>query len=142
MKKRDFLIAVVLIIFSAAAIIAAQEYPQESRVMPNVYSALLIILSMFLIKRSLKNNETEKETGEHAPYRKFFMVTASILLYIILVRFLGFYSSTLIFMLSFMFMVKAAKTITVIIISLSTTGLIYTFFDLMLHIPIPRGLLF
>ena len=136
------MIAAILIICGVAAIVAAQEYPKESRVMPTVYSALLIFLSMFLIKRSLKNNKTEKETGEHASYRKFFMVTASILLYIILVRFLGFYSSTLIFLLSFMFMLKAAKTITVIIISLSTTGLIYTFFDLMLHIPIPRGLLF
>lgn len=142
MKKRDLLIAIILIICGTAAIITAQEYPKESRVMPTIYSAFLIILSMFLIKRSLKDTDGKNETEEHAPYRKFFLATSAVLLYIILVRFLGFYSSTLFFLISFMFMLKAAKTVTVIVISLSTTGLIYLFFDLMLHIPIPRGFLF
>jgi len=143
MKKHDFWVATIMIICGAAAIIAVQQYPSESRMMPMIYSVALILLSGLLFRRSLKREEkTERREEPLASYGKFFMVAAAILAYIFLISFLGFYSSTLIFMFLFMTMLRATNIFTVIIISLVTTGLIYVFFDLMLHIPIPGGLLF
>jgi hypothetical protein len=141
-NKRDIIISVVLIFLGIIAIVAAQNYPKQSRVIPVIYSSLLIMLSLFLLVKSFKLDPKKKNLDLNEPYKKFFVVATAILIYILAIRFLGFYSSTFVFMVVFMILLKAARLKTVLLISITTIGLIYLFFDMMLHIPIPGGIIF
>jgi len=62
MKKSDLGVSVMMICVGMAALIKATEFPKQSQMMPYIYSSALIILSLFLGVKALRNRgKVEKE---------------------------------------------------------------------------------
>ena len=144
MKKADIGIALIMACVGGAALITATEYPEETRMLPTIYSCALIALSAALGFSAFfkKNPDAAKEASGKEPLPKVLLVMFLIFGYIASVQVLGFYSSTALFLLIFMGILKAARWHVTVLISLLVPLSIYLFFSLLLKIPVPAGLFF
>jgi hypothetical protein len=145
MKKTDVAIAGVTICVGLAAFIKAWDYPAQSRMIPLIYSSALMTVSFLFALRTVLSRKTPETADGHMqkePLPKVFLVMGVILGYIASIQVLGFYSSTALFLLLFMGILRAAPLFVAAIISLATPAIVYFFFEKMLHIPVPGGIFF
>lgn len=110
---------------------------------PQILLSLIIILELLVIAftyKKYKKGELKKEKGEGTIYpQNLYMSIASLTLYIILMKYIGFLISSTIFMIFMMYILKV-KLKTNIIVSL-LSGYVITFvFGNLLMVPLPRGM--
>ena len=67
---------------------------------------------------------------------------AIILGYITSIQVLGFYTSTTLFLLIFMLLMRAASWRVSISVSVVTSLVVFFFFESLLNIPVPKGIFF
>lgn len=145
MKKADLLVSVVMICTGIAAFLKASDFPGESRLMPYIYSSLLVLVAILIGLRALLGKggaEVEDPAWKDEPIPRVFLVMGLILGYIASIQMLGFYTSTTLFILVFMGVFHAASLWTSAVVSLGTSVTVYFFFEVLLHIPVPKGILF
>lgn len=121
----------------------AAGYPAQSRMIPYLYSTALIGFSLLLglqtlrkAGRKAKENSAEKEE----PILRVFLIIGMIFGYIASIQVLGFYSSTALFLLVFMGVMRAASLFVSLAVSAGTSVAVYCFFETLLKIPVPKGL--
>ncbi|MBN1333317.1 MAG: tripartite tricarboxylate transporter TctB family protein [Synergistales bacterium] len=143
MRKRDLFIAGIVICVGLSAFIKAWDYPAQSRMIPLIYSTALVLLSSIFGLRAIVTGDKKQDMDqEKEPLSKVFLVMGIILGYIASIQVLGFYSSTTLFLFLFMWIFRATPIYVSAGIALTTPGLIYCFFERMLHIPVPGGIFF
>jgi len=145
MKKNNIVVSVVMICTGIAALVKAWDYPEQSRMIPFIYSSALIALSFLFGLRTVmarKRSEKEDPTQIDEPIFRVFLVMAIILGYIVSIQVLGFFTSTMLFLLLFMGIMHATSWYISIAVSVLTAVLIYFFFETLLHIPVPEGIFF
>ena len=127
-----------------AALVRAWSYPAQTKMMPIIYSVALIILSFLLGVRSIRKEKSSEENvvQTEEPLSRVFFVAGIIFAYIASIEILGFYSSTILFLFLFMFLMRAASWLVTTLVSVGTTVVIYFFFETLLNIPIPKGIFF
>ncbi len=127
-----------------AALVRAWSYPAQTKMMPIIYSVALIILSFLLGVRSIRKEKSSEENvvQTEEPLSRVFFVGGIIFAYIASIEILGFYSSTILFLFLFMFLMRAASWLVTTLVSVGTTVVIYFFFETLLNIPIPKGIFF
>lgn len=106
--------------------------------MPKIFSGGLMILGIILFVQSFF-------TKEKSPEEKMNMIalTAGILLiYLFFIQLLGFYSSTILFMIALLLITKVRKMTILIFVPVGISFFIFIFFEKMLKVPIPSGFLF
>lgn len=144
MKKSDLSISVIMICTGIAALVKASDYPAQSRMIPYVYSSALILFSLLFGLRTFFGNA--KSDGDSVrkeePITKVFFVMGLILGYIASIQVLGFYTSTTLFLLIFMLLMRAASWHISIIVSIATSVVVFFFFESLLNIPVPKGIFF
>jgi putative tricarboxylic transport membrane protein len=145
MKKSDLGIPAVMICTGIAALIKAGAYPAQSRMMPSIYGVALIAFSLLLGLKALasRENDADKDPAmEEEPLSRVFLVVALILGYITSIQALGFYSSTALFLLLFMSLMRAASLRISLAVAATTSLVVYFFFERLLTIPVPEGIFF
>ncbi len=144
MKKADIVVSIMMFGVGIAAILKASDFPEQSRLMPYIYSSLLILVAILLGLRAFfgRNAAPEDPAWKDEPIPRVFLVMALVLGYIVSIQILGFYTSTALFMLVFLGVMHAASLFVSLGVSVGTSVAVYYFFEILLHIPIPRGLLF
>jgi putative tricarboxylic transport membrane protein len=144
LKKADFGVSFLMFFVGIAALARALSYPAQTKMMPIIYSVALIILSFLLGLRTIRkeNSSEENVVRTEEPLSRVFLVGSIIFAYIASIQILGFFSSTILFLLSFMFLMRAASWVVTTLVSLVTTTVIYLFFETLLNIPIPKGIFF
>ena len=131
------LVSIIFMIVSVIAFINSFSYPVESTIYVRFILALFFILSaaLFFIKaegqRPLKGIITKRRAK----------ALALILSYVILIPILGFFVSTFIFAIVFMYMFNNKGIVKYIIISFVFVLIVYGVFDVFLNIWFPAGLL-
>ncbi len=127
-----------------AALVRAWSYPAQTKMMPIINSVALIILSFLLGVRSIRKEKSSEENvvQTEEPLSRVFFVGGIIFAYIASIEILGFYSSTILFLFLFMFLMRAASWLVTTLVSVGTTVVIYFFFETLLNIPIPKGIFF
>lgn len=106
--------------------------------MPRIFAVALMILSIILLIQSFF-------TKEKAPETKMKMIGLTmgiVLIYLLLIPTLGFYSSTILFVLVLILITKLKKPILLVVIPVAVPLFVFVFFEKMLRVPIPTGILF
>ncbi|WP_367338280.1 tripartite tricarboxylate transporter TctB family protein [Aminivibrio sp.] len=143
MKKSDLIISVIMICTGIGAMIKAADYPAQSRMIPYVYSTALIIFSLLLGLKTLMKpgKKTEEDTtAKDEPILRVLLIGAMIFGYIMSIQVLGFYTSTALFLIIFMGVMRAASLFVSLAVSAGTSVAVYFFFETLLNIPVPEGL--
>lgn len=146
MKKPNFISAVLIILFAGFFYAQTFDFPQldnqliGAEFMPRFYCILLIILGgILLFQRS-----TEKDEGDQEESTMKYSIGAMglVILYVIIIPFVGFYLSTILMVLGLLLFSKVKNKIVLVAIPVGTSLFIYVFFQILLKVSIPVGSLF
>lgn len=105
--------------------------------MPRIYAGVLMLLGIFLFFSSFKSVEESQEKNTNL----VFIIMGILFIYILLIPIIGFYIVTPIYLFVFLWIVAVRNVIVLISIPIITTSLVFLFFQKLLNVPIPLGLL-
>ncbi len=139
---RDVFIAIFLFIFLSFLWHVNNEAPPSA----NMYPKILIIFSYFftllLLIRSLYKKEKRIKKQKVENYKSIFFVTLLTILYIVLIHFIGYGISTVIFMAVLLWILKIRSKSIFILLPIITTLTLYFIFNHVLMVLLPEGYLF
>ena len=147
MKKTD--IGVVAFMYAVCAFFYAYSYKltEESKTYPMFTIALLFALTtLYLVQMIINARKFGVESGADEVFAgfkpvQFIVSVALILVYFVLMKYVGFFVSTTVFMLACLLFLRVPILATVISI-VSIDLLIYLAFVLFLGVRLPAGILF
>jgi len=144
MKKSDIGVSVVMICTGISALVKSSDYSEQSRMIPYIYSTALIAFSLLLGLKALmhRGENLEDPVTKDEPLYRVLLVVGMILGYIASIQVIGFYTSTALFLLIFMGLMRAASLPVSLAVSAGTALVVYFFFETMLNIPVPQGMFF
>ncbi|WP_134700805.1 tripartite tricarboxylate transporter TctB family protein [Ammoniphilus sp. YIM 78166] len=144
MSKPNRIFSLVFIIFGLFMFLYSNRFPEEAAFWPKVFSVVLVLLSVGLIIDTLKNPNREEVKGE-SPTRNEFVVlgliVGVIVIYMLLLNIVGFFILSILLVGGLLWYLGYRKMIGVLSISIATTVLITVIFQVLLHVPIPQGVL-
>jgi hypothetical protein len=147
MKKLSRIIAGAMILLGSYVIIVAKDYPPTSNgvlgpgFFPILLGILLIALSSLAILVSFVSKEEETIVFGEGTQRV--LITSAIVLgYLAGVAILGFLLSTPLFLIIIMRYFQVPKWSTVLLVSFTTTAILYVVFLKFLSVSLPSGILF
>jgi hypothetical protein len=138
-RKGDFYFSLVLDFICVFVFTTSFSFPIEAAIFPQLSSALLFVLSSFLMFASFKG----KSEGTNTANKKGFKYTSAILLivgfvvYTLLVNLLGYILTTLALVYYTIFVIGYRKQKWLIITSIVSVALTYAIFGLLLGVPLP-----
>ena len=145
MQKTD--IGVVGFMYAVCAFfyVYLQELPEDSQTYPLFTIALLFgLTTLYLITMLVKAKKygTEAGTGMFKDFvpSQFFFCLAMVILYLLGIRFLGFFTSTTVFMVVVMLFLKV-KWQHLLIAVVAMDAILYLAFVVFLKVPLPKGIL-
>ena len=145
MQKTD--IGVVGFMYAVCAFfyVYLQELPEDSQTYPMFTIILLFgLTTLYLVTMLVKAKKYGTEAGtdmfkDFAP-AQFFFCLAMVILYLLGISFLGFFTSTTIFMVAVMLFLKV-KWQHLLIAVVSMVVLLYLAFVMFLKVTLPKGIL-
>ena len=147
MKKTDIGVVVVMYAICAFFYSMCVKLKPESQTYPLFTIALLFgLTTMYLVQMLIRAKKNGVESGVDEVFAgfmplQFFSCVAMVLGYLVLMYFVGFYISTLVFMVAIMLFLKVPKLHMVITIA-AMLLLIYFAFTMFLGVKLPAGILF
>jgi putative tricarboxylic transport membrane protein len=155
MKKSEILIAIILVIVNIFAVVYSLSLPQgvndngviQPGVFPIFVSSILLLCSLIYLYQSIKEFKSSEENWGQFPHHfialfknKAFRIISSIFFYFIVVTWVGFIISTLLFFFVALHFIYKHKLISSIII-----GVVFSFstnyiFQSILGVPLPTGI--
>lgn len=151
LKNEKIIGSLIFIVFAGLFFILTFDFPTVGQpkdvgpgFMPKVYASFLVFFSLILLFQGIKE-KTKKENESDPLYQNMKIVVGTMILtiiYVFLIPYLGFYLISIIFMIIFLKFTKVKSVWTIIFVSLGTNLFIFTFFEKLLNVPVPTGLLF
>lgn len=149
-EYKEFIFSLVLSLTSLLLTIQSFCYSEESSVFPRFITALMTFFAVLLsvknyaaVRKSNNSGSKEKSLIESIKQQKMpCVIFCATLLYLLGIRFLGYFSSTVIFLVSCMIFLGKRKNWKVIV--LSTSGfllVVYALFVWFLNLKMPHGFL-
>lgn len=144
LRSANKIIALILMVISIVYIIASirlPDYPYipvDSDAVPIALGVLLFILSIFLF---FQKDNHDKEKIPKADVVAILTVVGFLLVYIMLLEFLGFLLTTALFLFINTWYMGYRKWVSNLIVSISIPLFIYIVFTEFLEIILPRGIL-
>ena len=139
--KGDKLISLIFIVLSVLMITEARSFPERAS-FASGYVIFLAILLMFFSVLVLFSKTVKTDQLIIKKVSKFIFLLGSIFLYITLIPYIGFFTTSFIFMIIIMKYLGMNKIFYLIATPVITLGFIYYIFIKFLAIQIPRGFLF
>lgn len=120
------------------------DYPSEAANLPQILALLIIMLSLAMFAEALIN-ERKKVKADQEPKEQIFgfrvlVFAALIALYITLIKFLGYFLVTPLFVIAALAYLKATRLWKAVLIAFGFTLFCYLLFVMFLNLPIPMGL--
>jgi len=151
LKNEKIIGSLIFFVFAGLFFILTLDFPTVGQpkdvgpaFMPRVYASFLVFFSLILLIQGIKAR-SKKETDSEPLYQNMAVVAGTMLLtvvFVFLIPYLGFYLISIIFMMIFLKITKVKSIWTIIFVSIGTNLFIFTFFEKMLNVPVPAGLLF
>ncbi|MFC7062424.1 tripartite tricarboxylate transporter TctB family protein [Halobacillus seohaensis] len=145
MNRPNLFIGVILIIGCSIYFYETISFPSSELQMtsaafiPRVYCIIMLILSAFLIASSFKG----EEEGESKPsFLYSFIAIGLTVIYVALIPFIGFFITTLLFIVSLLVFAKVKSYIILSSVPIGTLAFIYIFFVKILNVSLPVGIVF
>ena len=143
MKKSlpDIIISIVLLGFLATLAMQLSEIPDVSRNYPTLLIAVAAIMSaILLIKSAIRYKSDEVvETNVVGQLKIILPFCLMIIAYLILMGYLGYIISTVVFMIAALCYLRMKNKIAVVILALAMTIVIYFVFTKYLIVVLPFG---
>ncbi|MEG1049145.1 MAG: tripartite tricarboxylate transporter TctB family protein [Oscillospiraceae bacterium] len=147
MKKTDLGVVGFMYAICALFLVMTQQIKQEARAYPTFVIILLFLLTtiyviqMIIAAKRFGVTSGVSEVFEGFLPKQFFVIFALIVLYLIAMYYIGFYISTVVFIIVSLLFLKVPK-LHILLTSLFIVGLVYGAFTLFLGVKLPMGLLF
>ena len=143
MKKclPDIIISIVLLGFLASLAMQLSEIPDVSRNYPTILIAVAAIMSGFLLIKSVLKYKTAEvvETNVVGQLKIILPFCLMIIAYLILMGYLGYIISTVLFIVAALCYLRMKNKIAVVILALAMTIVIYFVFTKYLIVVLPFG---
>jgi len=129
-------LSITLIILSIIVFIESLKLPYIDAQFPKIISISLFIAAIVLMMSSIKMKAQEKKKKEHNYWRAG-IVVAGLILYILILGWLGYLFSTGLLTAYVIFILGYHKRKQTIIIATVATVVFYLIFKLLLNVPLP-----
>lgn len=143
--RQDIVTAIVIIIVGLAAFTLAQVMPGKASMFPSVVSSALMALGVLIIIDSIvkikKDRPTEETAASIGELKSPVIVLALLILYVLAVVHIGFYISTPVMLVCYMFFMGIRNIKTILITTAVVMAFVYCLFTLQLGVPLPAGIL-
>lgn len=146
---KEMATSILMSILSISLLVQSFSYPTRSSQFPRLLTASMTFLSLFLVARAIKDL---KNCGNKQNLPGVFEVIHKnkttigifllISLYIFLISIIGYFSSSILFLVFAMFVFGKHKIISMVFISSVFLSVIYFLFVYFLGLRLPSGLLF
>ena len=143
MAKKEFVFTVLLIVMGVASFIYSLLLPTRGNIalspglFPGVVSLLLILLNSYYLIVSILKGELKSEAGTEEGERSLAVILSLFIGYLILLYYLHFIASTLIFLLGSMFFLYRRFYWKIPIISVTAVFSIFYLFRYLLNVRLP-----
>jgi len=148
LKKENIIFGIIGMALSLYVFWATSQFPKDKimgigpsffpRILATglfVFGFILIVLNLLKADQSAGKSFSIKDPGIQ---RSIIAFTAT-MVYVFAISFLGFVISTIIYLASLMYLMRFRKIIRVTIISVSVSIVVYTIFNTLLNISLPKG---
>jgi len=154
MGRRNFYVAVILLIFCGLAYWEAYSYPHESAYFPRIIILLLAAMSSVLLVKSILEGRREKVAGnrprgvegpsfwKNEVFRKVILMIAVSIIYLLIMSSVGFYLTTLVYLPVMTWLLGVRKIKVITLSTVFVLFFIYLVFSAFLRVPIPEGIAF
>ena len=138
MAKKNRITAIVVIVLSIFGLMEAKSYPTEAAAYPLAILLMAIALSVIL----LVTKPRVKTKPGNIVYRQLYGMIAFTIAYYIIIRIIGYYFATLLYVLVSMYFLKERNLIVLASVSVGFVVVLYCVFGLFLRVPLPHLVLF
>ena len=150
MKKlwsMDAWIGVALMIFSAWFWILSSDFPDAAKLFPRTFLAITFVLAAVLVVSTIRHNKMNppEESSKKSDIQDTLLIVKAYLfmaIYFICIRVVGFFTSTTVFLVGFMYFLKVRNVKTLVLVTVGMDVFLYLLFGLGLRLNLPTGLLF
>jgi len=138
MAKKNRITAIVVIVLSIFGLMEAKSYPAEAATYPLAILLMAIALSVIL----LVTKPRVKTKPGNIVYRQLYGMIAFTIAYYIIIRIIGYYFATLLYVLVSMYFLKERNLIVLASVPVGFVAVLYCVFGLFLRVPLPHLVLF
>lgn len=147
----DVFISIATILLGLFFLATSVSFPNDTGLFPRIFSMLLVVCSAFVLFSGIRNTRelNRKAAAGEQPELDFtgqellqtvlgFLILVA---YVACVGFLGFFTSTAIFLVAFMYFLHMRNWKIVIPVTVGVVLVVYFVFVIQLQVALPRGLL-
>ncbi|MBP8717705.1 MAG: tripartite tricarboxylate transporter TctB family protein [Candidatus Atribacteria bacterium] len=154
MGKKEIILSIILIIISIVFFSLTFQFPHQTVALaptafPRFVSVSLMILSLILLIQGVKGitKDASRESKEKLKLNKVFIFKLILMislafLYTRFITKLGYLYTTPLFVAGNMVLFKEKRIIRILVVSITTTIVLYVVFKMVFKIPLPRFALF
>lgn len=140
-------VATVFIFFGAAVYGYTYTFPARHldagvAAFPRLLTAIMVVLAVMLLFLSKRSRSSREFHWDRVALVRIGVVSLLIVAYIILIRYVGFLISTLLFLAVLLWYFRERRPVALVVLSLGITASIYVVFGVLAGVPFPVGLLF
>lgn len=143
MKKYDKILTIALLLLEVFYFVLIKQLPEKAARYPYFVLGLLFFLTLILAINTFfikSNADEEDEKFKDIKIGQFLFITFASVVYIILIDIVGFFTTTVIYLLVVMLGLKNSIKWS-IVTSIIFPIFIYFVFVMFLRVPVPKGLL-
>lgn len=147
MKKTDFGVVIFMYLICGLFLYMSQDLSESSKTYPLFTIWLLFgLTTLYLLRMLINAGRYGVESGANEIFdgfkpAQFFFCLAMTVVYMLMVKYLGFFTATIIFMFAVLLFLKVPIVATVIAVA-AINLLVYLAFVKFLGVRLPKGLLF
>ena len=148
MKKSDIPVVCIIYAIAIAFLIMTLNLPEAAQVYPMVLiTALIFVNTLYLIKTFLKYRQDHRIENDYPIVfngfllKQFFGVFLSIIVYLVLMYFCGYYIATVLYLAGSLLFLKVPVryNLMTIVVMIIMVAVVFSYF---LKVPLPTGILF
>lgn len=143
--KQDIVSGIVIVLIGSLAFVLSLDMPGNAPIFPRLVSFILVFLGGLLSLSSMikmkKGVPAMVQAIELYKLKGPVFVFLLLLLYIFAVIYIGFYISTPIMLIGYMYLLGIRNTKTIVITTVVLMIFIYCLFTMQLGVPLPSGVL-
>lgn len=142
-KKENLILCSAFLGLSAFYAHLIKSLSPQNAMYPKLVVTIIFVLTIALTIQILLSKNTQNKEKVKAKFEtvQFFTVLSLGLVYIAIIDFIGYFTSTLLFLTGLLFLLKASKKLS-FIVSLGFCIFVYFVFKVVLGVPVPEGILF
>ena len=139
-NNTDVTIGIVIIIFSVLMMLPTRDMPDGAELFPRIILTCFIILGCLNIIAGLKKGKVIRNQKNNI--KNILITITAVLAYVLMIQFIGFFVSTVLFIVGFLYCFGQKKKSVIIFCIIGVCLFVYLLFIMQLNLTLPKGLLF